>query len=161
MILTDTDLAFVSVPQSALFVKEAPARYFGSVTAFRTTTGQLGFALGFAASGAMVSGFGFASLRDRMLKLGASPDPRPGRQGACNSRQRRAQPRQGGVRQSHRSDHQLLGQWIGGHDGGDGAARRASGCDQPGVAVDRSSAGQRASQPSPWLIGSTAVRLFV
>lgn len=66
-------LAFVSVPQSALFVQEAPARTFGSVTAFRTTTGQLGFALGFAASGAMVNGFGFASLRDRLLKLGASP----------------------------------------------------------------------------------------
>ena len=38
-------LAFVSVPQSALFVQEAPARTFGSVTAFRTTTGQLGVAL--------------------------------------------------------------------------------------------------------------------
>ncbi len=78
LILTGTGLAFVSVPQSALFVQEAPARYFGSVTAFRTTTGQLGFALGFAASGAMVNGFGFASLRDRLLKLGASPAQIPG-----------------------------------------------------------------------------------
>jgi hypothetical protein len=33
----------------------------------------LGFALGFAASGAMVNGFGFASLPDRLLNLGASP----------------------------------------------------------------------------------------
>jgi len=54
MLLVGTGLAFLSVPQSALFVQEAPARYFGSVTAFRTTTGQLGFALGFAASGALV-----------------------------------------------------------------------------------------------------------
>ena len=73
LLLVGTGLAFVSVPQSALFVQEAPQRYFGSVTAFRTTTGQLGFALGFAASGAMVNGFGFASLRERLLKLGATP----------------------------------------------------------------------------------------
>lgn len=72
LVLVGGGLAFVSVPQSALFVQEAPARYFGSVTAFRTTTGQLGFALGFAASGALVNGFGFASLRDRLLKLGAT-----------------------------------------------------------------------------------------
>jgi MFS family permease len=77
LVLAGTGLAFVSVPQSALFVQEAPARYFGAVTAFRTTTGQLGFALGFAASGAMVNGFGFASLRDRLLKLGASPEQLP------------------------------------------------------------------------------------
>jgi MFS family permease len=77
LILAGTGLAFLSVPQSALFVQEAPQRYFGSVTAFRTTTGQLGFALGFAASGALVNGFGFASLRDRLLKLGASPAQLP------------------------------------------------------------------------------------
>jgi hypothetical protein len=76
-LLVGGGLAFVSVPQSALFVQEAPARYFGAVTAFRTTTGQLGFALGFAASGAMVNGFGFASLRDRLLKLGATPAQLP------------------------------------------------------------------------------------
>ncbi|MEB3331948.1 MAG: MFS transporter [Synechococcaceae cyanobacterium] len=73
LVLVGSGLACVSVPQSALFVQEAPQRYFGSVTAFRTTTGQLGFALGFAASGAMVNGFGFASLRDRLLRLGATP----------------------------------------------------------------------------------------
>jgi hypothetical protein len=67
----------ISVPQSALLVQEAPTRSLGTVTAFRTTTGQLalalGFALGFASSGAMVNGFGFASLRDRMLQLGSTP----------------------------------------------------------------------------------------
>ena len=73
LLLVGLGLAFISVPQAALFVQEAPQRYFGSVTAFRTTSGQLGFALGFAASGAMVNGFGFASLRERLLKLGASP----------------------------------------------------------------------------------------
>ncbi len=41
LVLAGTGLAFLSVPQSALFVQEAPQRYFGSVTAFRTTTGQL------------------------------------------------------------------------------------------------------------------------
>ena len=77
LMLVGLGLAFLSVPQSALFVQEAPARSFGSVTAFRTTTGQLGFALGFAASGAMVNGFGFASLRERLLRLGARPAELP------------------------------------------------------------------------------------
>jgi MFS family permease len=78
LLLVGSGLALISVPQSALFVQEAPPRYFGTVTAFRTTTGQLGFALGFAASAAMVNGFGFASLRDRLLKLGASGAQIPG-----------------------------------------------------------------------------------
>jgi MFS family permease len=77
LLLVGSGLAFLSVPQSALFVQEAPAPFFGSVTAFRTTTGQLGFALGFAASGAMVNGFGFASLRERLLQLGATPEQIP------------------------------------------------------------------------------------
>lgn len=73
MVLVGSGLGMISVPQSALFVQEAPPRSLGSVTAFRTTTGQLGFALGFATSGAMVNGFGAASLRDRLLKLGSAP----------------------------------------------------------------------------------------
>ena len=73
LVLVGMGFGLISVPQAALFVQEAPARSLGSVTAFRTTTGQLGFALGFASSGAMVNGFGFASLRARMLQLGSSP----------------------------------------------------------------------------------------
>ena len=73
MVLVGTGLGLISVPQAALFVQEAPPRSLGSVTAFRTTTGQLGFALGFASSGAMVNGLGFASLRDRMLQMGSTP----------------------------------------------------------------------------------------
>jgi MFS family permease len=73
MVLVGIGLGLISVPQAALFVQEAPPGSLGSVTAFRTTTGQLGFALGFASSGAMVNGFGFASLRDRMLQLGSTP----------------------------------------------------------------------------------------
>lgn len=73
LLLVGLGLSFISVPQSALFVQEAPAHCFGAVTAFRTTTGQLGFALGLAASGAMVNGFGFASLRQRLLALGVHP----------------------------------------------------------------------------------------
>jgi hypothetical protein len=68
MVLVGIGLGLISVPQAALFVQEAPPRSLGSVTAFRTTAGQLGFALG-----AMVNGFGFASLRDRMLQLGSTP----------------------------------------------------------------------------------------
>ena len=73
MVLVGSGLGLISVPQAALFVQEAPARSLGSVTAFRTTTGQLGFALGFGSSGAMVNGFGFASLRDRLVTLDTSP----------------------------------------------------------------------------------------
>lgn len=73
MVLVGSGLGLISVPQAALFVQEAPARSLGSVTAFRTTTGQLGFALGFGSSGAMVNGFSFASLRDRLVKLDTSP----------------------------------------------------------------------------------------
>jgi MFS family permease len=77
LILVGLGLAFVAVPQSALFVQEAPPRSFGAVTAFRTTCGQLGFALGFAASGALVNGFGVASLRHRLLETGVSPSAIP------------------------------------------------------------------------------------
>ena len=73
LVLVGTGLGLISVPQAALFVQDAPPRSLGSVTAFRTTSGQLGFALGFAASGAMVNGFGFANLRDRLLQLDSSP----------------------------------------------------------------------------------------
>jgi hypothetical protein len=62
----------ISVPQSALFVQESPPGFLGPVTAFRTTTGQFGFALGFAASGAMVDGFGSANLHQQVLKLGST-----------------------------------------------------------------------------------------
>ena len=72
LILVGLGLAFVAVPQSTLFVQEAPAANVGAVTAFRTTTGQLGFAIGLAASGAMVSGFGFADLRQTLLEAGVT-----------------------------------------------------------------------------------------
>jgi hypothetical protein len=72
MVLVGSGLAFMAVPQAALFVQEAPPGSLGPVTAFRTTTGQFGFALGFAASGAMVNGFGAANLHEQVLKLGAT-----------------------------------------------------------------------------------------
>lgn len=72
MVLVSSGLAFIAVPQSALFVQEAPPGSLGPVTAFRTTTGQFGFALGFAASGAMVDGFGSANLHEQVLKLGST-----------------------------------------------------------------------------------------
>ncbi len=64
----------ISVPESALLVLEAPTRSLGTVTAFRTTTGQLAFALGFAISGAMVNSLDVASLGDRMLWLGSTSE---------------------------------------------------------------------------------------
>jgi len=72
MVLVGSGLALIAVPQSALFVQEAPPGSLGPVTAFRTTTGQFGFALGFAASGAMVDGFGSANLHNHVLNLGST-----------------------------------------------------------------------------------------
>lgn len=72
MALVGSGLAFMLVPQASLFVQEAPPVSLGPVTAFRTTTGQFGFALGFAASGAMVNGFGSANLHEQVLKLGGT-----------------------------------------------------------------------------------------
>jgi len=70
LVLAGSGLAFVAVPQSALFVQEAPENCFGSVLAFRTTSGQLGFALGLATSGTMIRGFGFNDLQRRMQAAG-------------------------------------------------------------------------------------------
>ncbi|MBD2421913.1 MFS transporter [Cyanobium sp. FACHB-13342] len=72
MVLVGSGLAFMIVPQATLFVQEAPPGSLGPVTAFRTTTGQFGFALGFAASAAMVNGFGAANLHQQVLKLGGT-----------------------------------------------------------------------------------------
>ena len=63
-------LAFVSVPQSALFVAEAPKSSFGPVTSFRTTVGQLGYAMGFAVSSALVGAFGTKNLIGRLEESG-------------------------------------------------------------------------------------------
>ena len=75
--LAGIGLAFVAVPQSALFVQEAPNNCFGSVLAFRTTSGQLGFAFGLAVSGTMVSGFGFNDLVTHLQLAGLSVDQIP------------------------------------------------------------------------------------
>lgn len=75
--LAGIGLAFVAVPQSALFVQEAPNNCFGSVLAFRTTSGQLGFAFGLAVSGTMVSGFGFNDLVTHLQLAGLSADQIP------------------------------------------------------------------------------------
>jgi hypothetical protein len=48
------------------------------VASFRTTTGQSGFALGLATIGAIINGFGVASLHERLLKLGSTPVQTPG-----------------------------------------------------------------------------------
>lgn len=66
-------LAFVSVPQSALFVAEAPQESFGPVTSFRTTVGQLGYAMGFAVSSALVGAFGTRNLIGRLEQAGVPP----------------------------------------------------------------------------------------
>ena len=51
-------------------MQEAPEHCFGSVLAFRTTSGQLGLAFGLAGSGTMVSGFGFNTLPAQLQRAG-------------------------------------------------------------------------------------------
>lgn len=67
-------LALISIPQSAMFVSEAPAKFLGSVTSFRTTVGQVGYAAGLALSVVFVQGFGHARFAGQLDKAGlASP----------------------------------------------------------------------------------------
>lgn len=66
-------LGLISVPQAALFVAEAPKDSFGPVTSFRTTTGQLGYALGFAVSSALVNAFGKRDLLRQLEAAGVPP----------------------------------------------------------------------------------------
>jgi len=63
-------LALISIPQSAMFVAEAPADYLGSVTSFRTTIGQVGYAAGLALSVVFVQVFGHARFAGELQKEG-------------------------------------------------------------------------------------------
>lgn len=77
LVLSGIGLAFVAVPQSSLFVQEAPDDCFGSVLAFRTTSGQLGFAFGLAISGTMIRGLGFNDLQTRLQLAGLGAETSP------------------------------------------------------------------------------------
>ena len=77
LVLSGIGLAFVAVPQSSLFVQEAPDDCFGSVLAFRTTSGQLGFAFGLAISGTMIRGLGFNDLQTRLQLAGLGAEMSP------------------------------------------------------------------------------------
>lgn len=72
LFFTGIGLAFTSVPQSVLFVSVAPDKYFGPVTSFRTTTGQLGYALGFAVSTGLLTSFGTRELKENLANQGVS-----------------------------------------------------------------------------------------
>lgn len=63
-------LALVSVPQSAMFVSQAPAKFIGPVTSFRTTVGQIGYAIGLTLSVVLVEGFGHARFAGALEEAG-------------------------------------------------------------------------------------------
>lgn len=67
-------LALIAVPQSVLFVSVAPEKYFGPVTSFRTTAGQLGYALGFAMSTGLVGAFATRELKANLATAGVPAD---------------------------------------------------------------------------------------
>lgn len=69
-VVVGVGLALISVPQAAMFVSEAPAKYLGSVTSFRTTVGQIGYAAGLALSVVFVQAFGHARFAGELQKTG-------------------------------------------------------------------------------------------
>jgi hypothetical protein len=73
MVLVGVGTTTVSVPQSQMFLKEAPKAFFGPVTSSRTTVGQLGFALGMAGASAMVSALTMGGVTERLQAAGVSP----------------------------------------------------------------------------------------
>ena len=67
-------LAAVSVPQSAMFTEAAPKEFFGPVTSFRTTVGQVGYGVGTALATVLVQTFGKADFAPDLYRAGlASP----------------------------------------------------------------------------------------
>lgn len=72
MLLIGIGIAAVSVPQSMLFVSSAPADFFGAVTSFRTTVGQLGYAIGLAGSVALVQLVGQFRFLDDLASAGVA-----------------------------------------------------------------------------------------
>ncbi len=63
-------LALISVPQSAMFISQAPPQFVGPVTSFRTTVGQIGYAIGLTLSVVLVEGFGHARFAGALEKAG-------------------------------------------------------------------------------------------
>ena len=55
LLLVPAGIALVTVPQSQVFVGQAPPGYMGAVTASRITFGQLGFSIGIALSVTLIS----------------------------------------------------------------------------------------------------------
>ncbi len=64
-------LILIAVPQSVMFVAAAPQKFFGAVTSFRTTVGQIGFALGLSGSVVLIQLFSqVPDLSERLLNAG-------------------------------------------------------------------------------------------
>ncbi|GEM_PF-278752 len=55
LVLVPTGISFVTVPQSQVFVAQAPPGFTGAVTSSRITFGQLGYSVGIALSVALIS----------------------------------------------------------------------------------------------------------
>ncbi len=56
----------IATPQSAIFVQESPPKFLGPVAASRTACGQLGYAVGLAASTALLSSFMSANVHSTL-----------------------------------------------------------------------------------------------
>jgi MFS family permease len=73
LVVLGIGLSGVSIPQAVMFVSEAPEKFFGAVTSFRTTVGQLGYAIGLAGGVVLVQTLGQFDLVRRMEAAGVPP----------------------------------------------------------------------------------------
>jgi MFS family permease len=66
-------IGMVQIPQSVMFVAAAPKAFFGAVTSFRTTVGQIGFAIGLAGSVVIVQAVTKTNFSTKLGEAGVEP----------------------------------------------------------------------------------------
>lgn len=74
LIVSGAGVIICAIPFGNLFLKEAPAAYYGPVTSSRTTFGQLFFAIGFALSTVVIDKLTIGGTVDRLAAAGVPPN---------------------------------------------------------------------------------------
>jgi len=73
LVLIGLGIPCFSVPSAALFVAEAPPKYFGAVTSSRLMVGQFGYSLATAATSVLVNGLTQGGVTRRLEEAGVPP----------------------------------------------------------------------------------------
>jgi len=74
LILGGAGIVICAIPFGNLFIREAPAEYFGPVTSSRTTVGQFFFSIGFALSTVVIDKLTVGGTVYRLEKAGVPPN---------------------------------------------------------------------------------------